>query len=934
MPLPPTITSTAIWHRSLADDGDEHERAGKGQLRSAFIDAREKARKLAEEIPRYLPDFTDHSVDHMDSLWRVADQILPADYPLNPAEAFVFACAVLVHDCAMSVAAYPGGMRQIRRTLLWRDLVAQIYRDMYGRRSRPEELDEPGPEIEGRALGEFLRRNHAEQAEKLPSQAWAARNGVYYLISDERLREHFGYTIGVAAHSHHWSVDRLVRDLPLGPGPLPGLPGGWDIDTLKVACILRVADACHLDERRAPSFSRALRDLPVESAKHWDFQNRLTLRPRKPEEESLVFVSTRPFTLEMGPSWWLAYDTLAMANRELSTVDAALREHGRESFGARRIQGATSPVELANFVKTDGWEPLDARLHVGDVPALIDRMGGRALYGDRPGIAIRELVQNAADAVRTRRILEDRADDWGDVTVAFERVLEGADRGWWLHIRDTGVGMTDRCLTDYLLNFGESYWRSSLAASEHPGLHTRGVEHTGIYGIGFFSAFMLGDRVKVFTRFYRGDGKTRVLEFGAGLHGRPLIRNASPAEMLFDPGTAVAILIHGTDTRETELPDVSARAFAGLLTGRKPKRHKTEVAPPHVALAQAFPAADVNIALALEGSTISVVRANDWLTISPLELFRRAPGFENAPNGMDLREGMFKISCSTMTKLHFKSGEICGRLSINADQTFVNHQAEWFGIETPLIVTTKVGGISIADVHEASVNIQNSMYLGGNHPQLYGGLIQGDVLTASLDRWKIREEDIEFAPWVEAQQRELKSIVAEANLVVMFHNARQLGVLCNELPMVFCCDGGLTESQFREYVRPHRELRVALEVKRNPGHFLPSKKGIAFGASDVADIASDIADVQMFIYTRNFYGGVEIDEKFVDVVEEAYNYGSGSRLRMAEYIGWIICDVWQTPPRTIFETTPPLRSDKDPRSIRRRIRGGSFVEFLVINIRR
>ena len=183
MSLPPTITQTTIWQRTLADTGDDHERAAKAQLWVAFEEAREKARKLAEEIPRYLPEFTDHSIDHMDSLWRIADHILPEDYLLNPAEAFVFGCADLVHDCAMSVAAYPGGMDEIRRHPMWRDLLAQTHREMRGRRAKPEELDAPERDVEDCTLGMFLRHNHAAQAEMLPRQAWFKSEMIQRLMS-------------------------------------------------------------------------------------------------------------------------------------------------------------------------------------------------------------------------------------------------------------------------------------------------------------------------------------------------------------------------------------------------------------------------------------------------------------------------------------------------------------------------------------------------------------------------------------------------------------------------------------------------------------------------------------------------------------------------------------------------------------------------------
>jgi HSP90 family molecular chaperone len=56
-------------------------------------------------------------------------------------------------------------------------------------------------------------------------------------------------------------------------------------------------------------------------------------------------------------------------------------------------------------VKTQGWTPVDARVHVSDVPSLIAQIGGAQLYRKDPSVPLRELIQNAADAVRARRAL-------------------------------------------------------------------------------------------------------------------------------------------------------------------------------------------------------------------------------------------------------------------------------------------------------------------------------------------------------------------------------------------------------------------------------------------------------------------------------------------------------------------------------------------------
>ena len=62
--------------------------------------------------------------------------------------------------------------------------------------------------------------------------------------------------------------------------------------------------------------------------------------------------------------------------------------------------------------------------------------------------------------------------------------------------------MSRRVLVDYLLDFGSSFWTSEGVKQEFPGLIGKGMPHTGRYGIGFFSVFMLGDFVGSSTLSY------------------------------------------------------------------------------------------------------------------------------------------------------------------------------------------------------------------------------------------------------------------------------------------------------------------------------------------------------------------------------------------------------------------------------------------------
>ena len=179
-----------------------------------------------------------------------------------------------------------------------------------------------------------------------------------------------------------------------------------------------------------------------------------------------------------------------------------------------------------------------AVLQVSDIPRLVQKLGGEELYGKNPEVAVRELIQNSADAIRARRLLESRFDDRGIIHVKL-----GEDkRGHWLEVEDNGIGMSSEVLTEDLLDFGKCYWGSDRMLREFPGLLSSGFVPTGKYGIGFFSVFMLGETVRIISRrLDASKGDTLVLEFGAGLSERPILRKAEAEEILVDSGTRIRV---------------------------------------------------------------------------------------------------------------------------------------------------------------------------------------------------------------------------------------------------------------------------------------------------------------------------------------------------------------------------------------------------------
>src|SRR5262249_49365264 len=150
------------------------------------------------------------------------------------------------------------------------------------------------------------------------------------------------------------------------------------------------------------------------------------------------------------------------------------------------VYGAEGPSLLARQIQVIGWRPVDAEIRVTDPVRLAQTLGGKNLYGDNVLAPIRELLQNAVDAVRARRKSEGRDERWGKIRLLVEEQKTPSGSELWLHVDDNGIGMSERVLVGPLLDFGNSFWTSHVLREEWPGLESSGLVPIGKFGIGFF----------------------------------------------------------------------------------------------------------------------------------------------------------------------------------------------------------------------------------------------------------------------------------------------------------------------------------------------------------------------------------------------------------------------------------------------------------------
>lgn len=797
--LSKAVEQSSIWRTTLAQRDSDPQGTDRERLRSSFLNFRDRAGLLALEIAKELPDLTVHDISHLDALWEVASQITGPGFPLTPAEGYVLGGSILLHDLAMSVAATPGGIDAIKNDVRWRDSLFAFFRANESREPTDQDIESPRPEARQFALFSLLRQLHAENAERLAFSQFGTNTYPQYLIEDTEIRQTYGRIIGQIAHSHWWSLGEVERRFERQIGAPHWAPSTWTIDPLKVACILRAADAAHVDARRAPSFQKIFSRISPASRPHWEFQERLN--KSYVSDDALVFTSGQVFSVDEVNAWWLCLDTLRMVDSELRGIDSLLSDRAMARFAARKVAGVDHPERLAQYIQTADWHPIHAAVHLSDLPNVIRSLGGEELYGKDPTIPLRELIQNSNDAIRARRCYERRPSTFGEVSV---ELIENSGT-FLLRVQDDGIGMSKRVLTQYLLDFGTSFWAKPQVQEEFPGLLSSGFRSTGRYGIGFFSVFMASDRVKVVTR--RPDAaaaETLVLEFGSGLNGRPILRPARREEQLRDGGTVV----------ELTLPK-SPHTKGGLLAQRYTEDADALSSPLFACCQRLAPTLDVKLTVTENGNTRTAIAAQDWIRLPGEELLLdRCPKPYERRFSDDAIRGFAAKAAANLRVVHDATGSPIARICITAaDRSYQLSEPTLAGAVT-------VGGLFASPL------------------QGIAGFMIGEATRASRDSASPAMPSAQLARWATEQASLVPSLYqTPESQASAAQTIRICGGYTGDLPIAKHSGGWLTAAQIESLDLPKQivildwftseyELKHALDLVFHHGVFITNASGL------------------------------------------------------------------------------------------------------------
>lgn len=482
---------------------------------------------VAENKTTFFPEYTDHSLAHLNEVLLTADSIISDEsWPhLTPQDCASMIISVLLHDCAMQLSEdgfytliegkYPPiNSRYIDQeenwSTLWSEFSAEAKRfpekkliDLFGDSTPIRDIPKNKLELTGRdklLIGEFLRRHHARLAHEISLNGIPGSDGKVIKLSNEPDVIFFDLC-GFIARSHNLSLRNATDRLENNKRQVH-----LNTHVPFLMLVLRIADYIQIHSERAPQKLLSIKGLvsPISKGEWKKHHAILEINQAHTDPEALY--------IDAEPSDAITFESLARLfsdiQRELDMSWSVLGEvYGRYNplsnlgITIRRIRSSLDDYDSFLAQKKPNYIPKVLKFKTADSEMM--ELLIVPLYGDNPGIGIRELMQNAIDACielkdsEIKKQTRTNPDVSEDICV---HLYDLGEKGGNLEIIDRGIGMTLDVVENYFLNIGASFRNSDRWKKEHETNGHSNVYRTGRFGIGLLAAYLLGEELTVETR--------------------------------------------------------------------------------------------------------------------------------------------------------------------------------------------------------------------------------------------------------------------------------------------------------------------------------------------------------------------------------------------------------------------------------------------------
>lgn len=333
---------------------------------------------------------------------------------------------------------------------------------------------------------------------------WSAEWMRQHLSGDFHFLSDWKDALILLCSSHHFDLQRL-RQSDFDPRPV-GSQYPQRLHLRHLACILRVADILENDPERVPDIVFQHRDIASRPASilHWQTPHDLSL----PIKDGRVWVSARPHSARGEKAIRSLADAIDRELAGCAAIADKLRFNGCPGLKDATRDWPLAPSVFRYIQARDGAYEFIEGAFRPNTEKLLQLLSGTQLY-ENPLHAVRELLQNAFDAVREkiarhRLLKEDPADEkWAEELGRLESVTltlkEDPDGTLRLICRDTGVGMTKEIIERHLLVSGDGRRPALIDLERQCKDKGFATGRTGQFGIGVLSYFMMADEVSIHT---------------------------------------------------------------------------------------------------------------------------------------------------------------------------------------------------------------------------------------------------------------------------------------------------------------------------------------------------------------------------------------------------------------------------------------------------
>jgi len=532
----------------------------------AKIDAHVDANRMV-----FFPEYTDHSITHFELVLQTAVDLATdrSKELMTAADAGMLVTATSLHDFGMYLtrdgfqtliadeSRWPGiaELGDSNWKSLWADFYSEAtrfddrkLRSLFGDEFKPVRHPPVGvtaswEDFDYLLVGEFLRRHHPRLAFDIATNGLPAKDGKAIPIcpSDGERNVFLSHMSGLLARSHGMDL-RPCLDFIEGRYGNKVNPRG--VSAAFVAVLIRVADYFQIQESRAPSARTDVDTIKSHvSNREWTVHQSVNDIFDTTEDPEALRIEASPSDVA---SYLRIKEWLGDLQAELDKSWAVLGEtFGRQSsshldeLGIRTRRIKSNLDDVSQFARSVHYIP--ARISFETATADLLKLLVGPLYGDDPGVGVRELLQNAVDAVREFEDLAEHHPSLANVNrrvqdadIVLEVVCDESREPTEVVVSDRGIGMSVDVVREYFLRAGASFRKSESWRIDHEDPEGRSrVLRTGRFGVGVLAAFLLGDRIEVTTRHARD--KENGLRFVAQLER--LQRVAAPV------GTIIRIFV-------------------------------------------------------------------------------------------------------------------------------------------------------------------------------------------------------------------------------------------------------------------------------------------------------------------------------------------------------------------------------------------------------